>query len=164
MTAGYEHTQRGKLHYIVLAVAAIELTAAVWVAPVHRPTAVVLTLAAVVIAVVALTVRDLTVRDAGAFLVVSFGPLPLFARWIAYDDILAADVGTTSLLDGWGVHWLPGRGWTYNVWGFACVELTLRGERTVRIGTDDAAGLADFVRRRMVNPPVARSGKSVPRR
>jgi hypothetical protein len=39
----------------------------------------------------------------------------------------------------------PGRGWTYNVWGFACVKLTL-GRKIVRVGTDDADELAKVIR------------------
>ena len=45
---------------------------------------------------------------------------------------------------GWGIHYFPGRGWTYNIWGFACVKLTL-GRKIIRVGTDDADGLARFL-------------------
>ncbi len=39
---------------------------------------------------------------------------------------------------------MPFRGWTYNIWGFACVKLTL-GRKIVRVGTDDADGLAKMI-------------------
>ena len=34
---------------------------------------------------------------------------------------------------------MPGRGWTYNLWGFDCVKLTL-GRKIIRVGTNDAEG------------------------
>ena len=53
--------------------------------------------------------------------------------------------GRTSILDGWGMDYVPGHGWTYNVWGFGCVKLTL-GRKIIRVGTDDAEGLAKVIR------------------
>jgi hypothetical protein len=38
-----------------------------------------------------------------------------------------------------------GRGWTYNLWGFDCVEFQYKG-RPCRIGTDDVQGLTDWLR------------------
>ena len=58
------------------------------------------------------------------------------------------EIGCTSILDGWGIHYIPGRGWTYNVWGFACVKLTL-GRKVIRVGTDDADELAKAIRAKM---------------
>ena len=40
---------------------------------------------------------------------------------------------------------MPGRGWTYNVWGIACVKLTL-GSKIIRVGTDDTGELAKVIR------------------
>jgi hypothetical protein len=57
--------------------------------------------------------------------------------------LLAATV-LVGILDGWGLHYMPFRGWTYNIWGFACVKLTL-GRKIVRVGTDDAEGLAKMI-------------------
>ena len=45
------------------------------------------------------------------------------------------------------VPWWPfalGHGWTYNIWGFACVKLTL-GRKIIRVGTYDAEGLAKVI-------------------
>ncbi len=66
-------------------------------------------------------------------------------KTIRYADITGVEVGRTSILDGWGIHFIPGRGWTYNLWGFACVKLTL-GRKIIRVGTDDAEGLARVIR------------------
>ena len=35
------------------------------------------------------------------------------------------------------VRYMPFRGRTYSLWGFACVKLTL-GRKVIRVGTDDA--------------------------
>ncbi len=43
------------------------------------------------------------------------------------------------------IHFIFGRGWTYNLWGFGCVKLTL-GKKALRVGTDDAESLAEFLR------------------
>jgi len=53
-------------------------------------------------------------------------------------------VDRTRFIDGWGIHWIPWRGWTYNLWGFRCVRLKHLG-RTIRIGTDDPEGLRDYL-------------------
>ena len=88
---------------------------------------------------------SLTIRDEGEWLALRFGPLPLLRKTIRYADITGVEVGRTRIIDGWGIHYMPGRGWTYNVWGFACVKLTL-GRKVIRVGTDDAEGLAKFIR------------------
>ena len=96
--------------------------------------------AAIIIAV-AFSFRWLRVVDDGECLLLRFGPIPLFHKRFRYDRIVRAERDRTWILDGWGIHWVPGRGWTYNVWGRDCVRLTLAGGRTARIGTDDPEGL-----------------------
>ena len=58
------------------------------------------------------------------------------------------EIGRTNIIDGWGIHYFPGRGWTYNIWGFDCVKLTL-GRKIIRVGTDDAEELAKFIREKI---------------
>jgi hypothetical protein len=87
----------------------------------------------------------LRIRDEGEYLALRYGPLPLIRKRFRFADITAVEPGRSSILDGWGIHWMPGRGWTYNLWGFRCVTLRL-GAKTVRIGTDDPEGLALFLR------------------
>ena len=144
---GYEHTQRGAMHLILLAVSAIIGTAALLsggVPPVRNG----LLSLSVVFAVVAAGFAQLTVRDRGDRLTARFGWIPLIgwsARWV---DIESAEVGRTSWIDGWGLHWLPGRGTTINIWGLDCVVLRVKG-RIVRVGTDDPEGLAEYVQQRI---------------
>ena len=87
-------------------------------------------------------------RDEGEWLAIRFGPLPLLGTRIPYARIRSVEPDQTALLDGWGIHWLPGRGWTYNIWGYDCVKLRLdRG--VIRVGTDDVENLVRFLRERI---------------
>ena len=86
--------------------------------------------------------------DEGDRLALRFGPLPLLRKMIRYADITSVEIGRTKIIDGWGMHHVPGRGWTYNLWGFACVKLTL-GRKIIRVGTDDADELAKIIREKM---------------
>ncbi len=139
----YEHTQRGPLHLILLACAAGSAALAWSVSDDQRAVLVAASVAVVLVAV-AFCFARLTVRDTGTHLAVRFGPIPLFGTSIAYADITEVAAARSSILDGWGVHWTPGRGWIYNLWGFGCVRVSL-GKKTVRIGTDDVEGLLRFL-------------------
>ena len=97
---------------------------------------------------------QLSIREAGDRLDVAFGPIPLFRRAVAYDDIRSFTVGRSAFIDGWGVHWVPGRGWTWNLWGRDCVELDVGGRR-LRLGTDDPAGLEAHLAARVPAPGSA---------
>jgi hypothetical protein len=98
----------------------------------------------------ALSFRELNVEDKGDWLSVRFGPLPLFGTRIPYGAMTAVETGRSSWLDGWGMHYVPGRGWTYNLWGFECVVVHL-GKKLVRIGTEDAINLRNFLQRRITS-------------
>ena len=106
---------------------------------------------AVVMLLLALAFHSLTVQDEGDWLAVRFGPLPLFSKRIPYSAITAVEPGRTSIIDGWGIHYVPGRGWTYNLWGFGCVKVCL-GKKVIRIGSDDVDNLASFLRRKISRP------------
>jgi len=149
----YNHTQHGRWHYLLLIFSAATLVA-VWLTRrevggwlIQRELAVldVLVVAAAIFALCGLVFGSLTITDEGDCLALRFGPLPLLRKTIRYADITAVELGRTTILDGWGIHYMPGRGWTYNVWGFACVKLTL-GRKIIRVGTDDAEGLVKVVR------------------
>jgi hypothetical protein len=139
----YHHTQRGRWHYLLLAFAAATLAGS-WIARSRPPLDLILCAIAAIFAFCGLIFGSLTVSDEGQWLAVRFGPLPLVGKSIRFADITGIEIGRTSFVDGWGVHYVPGRGWTYNIWGFSCVKLTL-GRKLIRIGTDDAEGLAKFL-------------------
>ena len=77
-------------------------------------------------------------------------------KTIRYADITGVEVGRTRIIDGWGVHYVPRRGWTYNLWGFGCVKLTL-GRKIIRVGTDDAEELVNVVREKMGSSGLSNS-------
>ena len=92
--------------------------------------------------------HSLTDRDERDALAVRVGPLPMLRKRIPYSRITAVEPGRTSLLDGWGVHRIPGRGWTYTIWGFDCVKISM-GNRVIRVGSDDVENLVAFLSDRM---------------
>ncbi len=143
-TMGYHHTQKGPLHYIMFATAAIMFLGA-WLAREEPIAAIVVSVTGLLVFVLAFAFVRLTVQDEVDCLAIRFGPLPLFSKRIPYGEITAVEPDRTNFLDGWGVHWIPGRGWTYNLWGFDCVKLTL-GSKVIRVGTDDVENLVEFLR------------------
>jgi hypothetical protein len=144
---GYDHTQHGSWHRILFVMAGMMLIGA-WVA--HEELAVVVLLLATtaILLLFALMFGSLTIRDEGEWLALRYGPLHVFRKRIRYADITAVEPGRTSIIDGWGIHYILGRGWTYNLWGFGCVKLTL-GRTVVRVGSDDADSLTAFLRNKL---------------
>ncbi len=135
----YRHTQKGPWPALLVALAAVFLAVS-WFVP-DAPLRILLVVCALSMLVLAPSFGQLTVADEGDRLAVRFGPLPLFQRQIRYSDIRIVERGRTTLLDGWGIHWHPWRGWVWNVWGRDCIVLRLE-KGIVRIGTDDREGLA----------------------
>ncbi len=141
----YEHRQVGYFFLILWAVSAL----AIVLGGVASGEGLVVAIAVGgVLLLLSLCFVWLTVSDGGDHLSIAFGPLALFRRRVPYHEIDAAVATRTSLMEGWGIHLVPGRGWTWNIWGRDCVELTL-GQRRLRIGTDDAEGLERFLQERI---------------
>ena len=144
----YDHIQRGKLHYILhvsaLAVAAIcllTIPAAAGQIRIYIAVGI-----AALLEFFAFSCITLRVYDDENCLRLKYGPLPLMKRHIAYEEIVATKPSRSKFIDGWGIHYIPGRGWTYNLWGFDCVELTMTDSKISRVGTDDPAGLNAFLK------------------
>ena len=140
--SGYSHTQRGPLCLILYAAAAGALA----IGAATGETAGILAAGGAAAAIAALgpSFHYLRVEDEGDALSIAFGPLPLFRRTLRYADLLSAEVGRTTLLDGWGIHASPRGGWVWNLWGRDCVVLQTAQGRLC-IGTDDATNLASFL-------------------
>lgn len=143
----YQHKQIGYLDWILLGVFAALLVMALLMHATPFGFYVAL-FAAGVMLVMALSFGWMEVRDEGQHLTIRYGPLRLFRKQLNYTDIRTVRQGRSSWIDGWGIHCLPGRGWTYNLWGFDCVEMTV-GKTPVRVGTDDAANLAAFLQSKL---------------
>ena len=104
----YHHIQRGPWYHVLLAVGVVLLVAA-WYDRANPVVPVVLLIAAVLTLVLSFALAQLTVQNEVDSLAIRFGPLPLFSKRIPYADVTAVEAGRTSFLDGWGVHWVPGR-------------------------------------------------------
>ena len=143
----YTHTQYGRWHYVLFAFTLATLVG-VWIARTQPPIVILLISTAAVFAFCGLMFGSLTIRDKGDFLSLRFGPLPVLRKTIRYTDITGVEIGRTNIIDGWGIHYIPARGWTYNIWGFDCVKVTL-GRKIIRVGTDDAEELAKFIREKI---------------
>ena len=149
----YSHTQKGRLH-VILYVGAAATLAMLWIPGIDMCLTIVISAAALALVICGMAFQTLTVEDEGQRLAIRFGPLPLFSKRIPYDRITDVKPGRSSFIDGLGIHYIPGRGWTYNLWGYDCVEVRL-GKKVIRIGTDDVAGLAAFLQSRIqeIQPP-----------
>jgi hypothetical protein len=143
----YQHTQHGGLHRIFLLVS-VALLAAAWLARSDREVMAITLVVSGIFLLTTFMFASLTIRDAGDWLAVRFGPLSVFRRRIRYADITAVEPDRTLLIDGLGIHRIPGRGRVYNLWGRDCVNLTL-GSQTIRLGSDDVPNLVEFLKRRI---------------
>jgi len=140
---GYCSTQKGPWGLILVGVAALVILTACLLR--DKPIACfVLMAAAAPVVALGFCFKTLTVRDEGDRLGIRFGPLPLFRKTIPYAAIRSVETGRSSLVDGWGIHYILWRGWTYNIWGYACVVLDVDGT-TYRIGVPDPKALAEFL-------------------
>lgn len=145
----YEHTQKAPLGWILLAAGAVAAVYVCVLAVLVDPmAAVALAPIIVLFGCLAFCFGSLSVRDEGQYLRVRFGPVPVFGTKIPYAQMTGAEPARSDVLDGWGIHWIPGRGWIYNLWGFDCVRIRL-GKKMVRIGTDNVEGLAAFLQTRI---------------
>jgi len=135
----YEHTQKSPLFWIFPTAGCGILVVGM------ASVAAVVSCAALIL--IALCFGRLTVSDKGDSVSIRFGPLPVFGARFDYSEITDAGPARSTFLDGWGIHWVPGRGRIYNIWGFDCVRITVR-DKTVRIGTDDVNGLLQLLKKR----------------
>ena len=145
----YWHRQQAPLCLILYAISAGLLVAG-WSVRVEPFVSVVLLFVGTLVLVLGASLHHLTVADEGDRLTVAFGPVPLFRRSIPYDDIREVEIGRSAIFEGWGIHLSLRGGWVWNIWGRDCVVLRLR-RGIIRIGTDDAENLAQFVQGRLTS-------------
>jgi hypothetical protein len=145
----YQHVQKGYLHWVLYASALVTL-ALLGLPQIPTVMIIVVIGAALLLVVFGLSFKTMAVADEGDHLSVRYGPIPLFHKRLAYEFISDAHPARSRWIDGWGIHYIFGRGWTYNLWGFDCVEFQYK-DRPCRIGTDDVQGLTDWLRSRTGN-------------
>jgi len=141
----YSHTQKAPLCLLVYPLAVVFLAAG-WFVQDAPPIQWLFPPIGLLMLVVAASFHHLTVEDQGDVLAIHFGPVPLFRRTVRYADIGTIEIGRTLLLDGWGIHYSIRGGWVWNLWGRTCVVVHFKNGGTLRIGTDDAEMLAEFLR------------------
>lgn len=143
----YEHTQRGALHHVLIGIAVLLAILSSLAPQAFGPPSVWLFIIAP-IALVSLCFTQMTVRDEGEHLAIRYGIIPLFRGRIRYAAMKSVEPARSAFIDGWGIHYILGRGLIYNLWGKDCVRITTtRG--VVRVGTDDVEGLVDFLENRI---------------
>ena len=150
MAMRYEHTQTAPLH-LILVVVSLGMFVGAWLTPVQVVQVLLLASGALMF-LLASCFRQLTVSDEGDRLMISFGPIPLFRRYVPFSDIETVQQARSTILDGWGIHLSPSGGWIWNLWGFDCVDVWYSKDRKfkkLRIGTDDPVGLEAFLRDRV---------------
>ena len=147
---GYEHTQHGRWHRIFLGIAGVMLIGA-WLARQESAVVGLLVATTAIFLLCALMFGSLAIRDEGEWLRLRYGPLQVLRKRFRYADITSVEPDRTKIIDGWGIHYILGRGWTYNLWGFNCVKLTL-GRKIVRVGSDDVENLARFLQSKAAKP------------
>ena len=144
----YRHTQRAPLWCLLIYAVGIVLFVISWALRNEPVVQWVFPLVGLIMLVLAASFHHLIVEDEGDCLSVSFGPIQLFRRAIRYADIMSVETGRTTIVDGWGIHMSFKGGWVWNIWGRDCVVLRLR-TGILRVGTDDARQLADFLNGRL---------------
>jgi hypothetical protein len=144
----YSHTQRSPLGLIVLASALFAVGLGAWLLLRGEMLGILFCVISLLLAGLAMCFWWLKIEDRGESLRVQFGPLPFFGTSILYQSMVDVSAGQASLIDGWGVHYIPMRGWIYNVWGWDCAIVKLK-HGTVRLGTDDPDGLVAFLETRL---------------
>jgi len=152
----YHHTQKAPWFLLLFGFAALFFTVA-WVTRAEPVLPAILLVSGLLMAMLGYSMQHLTVSDEGDRLAICFGPLPLFRKRIRYDDIIGVEIGHTTLLDrwgiqwfpwgGWGIHWSPWGGWLWSLSAGKCVVIRRR-RGVIKIGTDDAEGLAEFLKSR----------------
>lgn len=144
-SGGYYHIQRGPWWLICYALAATSFTVTRSV-PVPALN-IIFSVVGGVLLLLGISIGHLVVEDEGDLLFVHFGPFPLFRKRIRYEDIREVETGRVPFRESGGIHWSPWGGWIWSVWGTHCVTLRLKRGK-FRVGTDDAEGLAEFLKGR----------------
>ena len=134
----YQHTQRGTLILVAMAVAsAIAALGGLALRPAF--------IAVPLLLLGAWLFHSLTVEVAEGELRWRFGP-GLIRKRVSLDMITSAEPVRTNVIEGWGIH-LSRFGWLYNVSGFDAVAIRMKNGQHFALGTDEPAVLAAHLRR-----------------
>jgi len=129
----YRHTQFGHVIFIGLSFTMM----AVFIIPIALgffPPA--LFVALVFLAISVALFYSLNVEISHNVLVCSFG-IGLIRKQIPLSDIQEVRAVKNPWIAGWGIRWMPGQYWLWNVSGLRAVELLMKNGTRFRIGTDE---------------------------
>ena len=146
----YSHTQVGAAMIaglVIMIVAAFVMMATV-PPPVGTLSAVIVLLGGLVLA----SFVSLTVEIEGGTLTCRFGP-GFIKKQIPLAEIAQATAVRNPWFVGWGIRWIPGRYWVWNVSGFQAVELAMKNGRKFRIGTDEPEALVRAIQTGLQSGP-----------
>lgn len=68
---------------------------------------------------------------------------------IPFDEIADVRMTQTEFWEGFGIHWMPQRGWLWKVSGRDAVTIRKKNGGMITLGSDDAAGLYDAINARV---------------
>ncbi|HNR68145.1 MAG TPA: hypothetical protein PKN24_08865 [bacterium] len=145
----YHHTQTGTTIIVVLAIAII-LTLAIALNTGTMDPPVFATL--ILLGAFLILFHSLTVQINNGLLECRFG-MGLIHKRIPLDKIQQVKKITNHWCTGWGIRWMPGSGWLWNVSGFDAVELVLKNGKRFRIGTDEPEKLLRALENRLSQKP-----------
>lgn len=97
--------------------------------------------------------RTLTVSVDGERLLAKFG-IGLVRKSIPLSRIASFQSIRMRWLHGFGIHWVPFRGWLYNVSGLKAVEIVLKSGRHTLIGTDEPEALCRALEKAVIKEPT----------
>jgi hypothetical protein len=142
----YRHTQIGMIPIalLVVAIVLILLIPFLNVGNIHPiPTAILTAIIIVLVAALALF-YSLSVEIKENTLICYFG-VGLIQRRIPLSEIQQVRKVQNPWYAGWGIRWMPGQYWLWNVSGFRAVELIFENGKRFRLGTDEPESLVNAI-------------------
>ena len=148
----YKHTQMGIVIIVPVTVAIIVflmfLAAGRVMVPVWSATVIVL-MTPLMLALFG----TLTVSVDGEMLLAKFG-VGLVRKSIPLSHIASFQSVRMRWLYGFGIHWIPSRGWLYNVSGLKAVEIIMKSGKHTLIGTDEPDTLCGALEKSVPKEPA----------
>jgi hypothetical protein len=95
----------------------------------------------------------LTIEISNGILTCTFG-IGLIQKRIALSEISTVQAVQNPWYGGWGIHWIIGGSWLWNVGGMRGVELTFKDGRKLRLGTDEPETLARAIEASMAGSSI----------
>jgi hypothetical protein len=138
----YNHTQFGTVIVVGLLVPTILIFFLPFILGVLHP---VLFIAVLILVISFPIFYSLTVKISGGILDCYFG-VGLIRKQILLSDIKEYRAVRNPWFIGWGIRWMPGQYWLWNVSGLYAVELVLNNGKRFRIGTDKSEELVNAIK------------------